>query len=168
MNKVTEQFDTLNVEVEETYVVDYKVAPGVYLDMGDGDEWPLIMKKVMDADILIVGTPIQIGEKSSVATLAMERLYASSGEKYEKGQAIYYNKVGGAAITGNEDGAKNQPSRSYMGYHTLGTRFLLTLTHTGLAKLDWDLLTQIRNKTTHLRFETQKCQPIISIIFPVY
>lgn len=120
LNKVTEWFDTLDVEAEELRVADYNVVPGMAPDMGNGDEWPLIMNKVMKADILIVGTPIWIGEKSSVATLAMERLYASSGEKNEKGQGIYYNKIGGAVITGNEDGAKESARSILYGLSHIG------------------------------------------------
>ena len=36
-------------------VVDHDVRPGVQLDMGDGDEWPQIRARIMDADILLVG-----------------------------------------------------------------------------------------------------------------
>lgn len=51
------------------------------------------------------------GEQSSIATVAIERLYGGSGLTNEKGQYLYYNKVGGVIVTGNEDGAK-QVSRS--------------------------------------------------------
>ncbi|SDO24907.1 flavodoxin family protein [Alkalicoccus daliensis] len=95
------------VETKEIRVADYTVLPGVEPDMGDKDEWPQLMEEVMAADILIIGTPIWIGEKSSVAKLVLERLSASSGEANDQGQAIYYNKVAGVVITGNEDGAQS-------------------------------------------------------------
>lgn len=95
------------VETKEIRVADYTVLPGVEPDMGEKDEWPQLMEEVMKADILIIGTPIWIGEKSSVAKLVIERLSASSGEANEEGQAIYYNKVAGVVITGNEDGAQS-------------------------------------------------------------
>jgi multimeric flavodoxin WrbA len=79
--------------------------------MGEGDEWPEIFKKVKEADILLIGTPLWLGEKSSIASLAVERLYGGSGLTNEKGQYIYYNKVGGVVVTGNEDGGK-EASRS--------------------------------------------------------
>jgi multimeric flavodoxin WrbA len=97
-------------------VVDHDVAFGMSPDMSeldrddggtDADAWPDIQRQVMDADILVIGTPIWLGEKSSVATLAIERLYASSGETNERGQYLYYGKVGGAVVTGNEDGVKH-------------------------------------------------------------
>ncbi|MDA3792344.1 MAG: flavodoxin family protein [Elusimicrobia bacterium] len=90
---------------------DYNVAPGVYPDMTDygwdKDEWPKLFKKIIDADILIIGTPIWLGEQSSVARKLIERLYSMSGKMNQKGQYIYYGKAGGCIITGNEDGAKH-------------------------------------------------------------
>lgn len=99
------------VEVESIRFVDHDVAFGVYPDMTehgyDSDEWPEIYKKVQKANILVIGTPIWLGEKSSVATKLIERLYAMSGHQNDKGQYIYYGKVGGCVITGNEDGIKH-------------------------------------------------------------
>lgn len=99
------------VDVEEIRLVDHEVASGVYADMTehgwDKDEWPQIFKKIHDADILIVGTPIWLGEKSSIAQKLIERLYGMSGEINDKGQYIYYGKVGGCIVTGNEDGVKH-------------------------------------------------------------
>ena len=99
------------VEVEMLRPVDYDIAFGVYPDMTkkgwDKDEWQSIFKKVMKADILVLGTPIWLGEKSSVCTMVIERLYAMSSELNENGQYIYYGKTGGTIITGNEDGIKH-------------------------------------------------------------
>ncbi|MGZ0016817.1 flavodoxin family protein [Yeosuana sp. AK3] len=100
-----------NVKTEEIRLVDHQVANGVYPDMTkhnwDKDEWPTLFEKIIKADILIVGTPIWLGEKSSVAQKLIERLYAMSGETNAKGQYIYYGKAGGCIITGNEDGIKH-------------------------------------------------------------
>jgi len=98
-------------EAECIRFADYDVAPGVYPDMTEHgvekDEWPEIWEKVNAADILVIGTPIWLGEKSSEATKLIERLYSMSGLQNEKGQYIYYGKVGGCVITGNEDGIKH-------------------------------------------------------------
>ncbi|KAA1242552.1 flavodoxin family protein [Aquimarina sp. RZ0] len=100
-----------NVRVEYFRLVDYDVAYGLMPDMKEEgkekDDWPEIYEKIMDADILIIGTPIWLGEKSSVATKLIERLYGMSGKTNKKGQYIYYGKVGGCIITGNEDGIKH-------------------------------------------------------------
>ena len=59
------------------------------------------------SDILVIGSPIWLGDKSNIATKVIERLYAHSAETNPHGQYIYYNKVGGVMVTGNEDGGKH-------------------------------------------------------------
>ena len=100
-----------DVKTELLRAVDYDIAPGVEHDMTEQgfekDDWTLIYEKFMKADILILGTPIWLGEKSSVCSRVVERLYAESGKTNEFGQYIYYGKAGGCIITGNEDGIKH-------------------------------------------------------------
>ena len=119
-NKVRQIYDNENVVSEVVRLADYAISYGMSPDMGDGDEWPQIFEKVKEADILIIGTPLWLGEKSSIATLAIERLYGSSGETNDKGQAIYYNKVGGVVVTGNEDGAKHAAASILYGLSHIG------------------------------------------------
>ena len=99
------------VQSELIRPVDFNLAPGVYPDMTEHgaahDDWPALLKKVMAADILVIGTPIWLGDKSSVCTRVIERLYAASGLWNEAGQYAYYGRVGGCLVTGNEDGAKH-------------------------------------------------------------
>jgi multimeric flavodoxin WrbA len=71
------------------------------------DDWPAIWKKVKAADILVIGSPIWLGERSSVCGQVIERLYSQSGQLNDNGQYIYYGKVGGCIVTGNEDGIKH-------------------------------------------------------------
>jgi multimeric flavodoxin WrbA len=73
----------------------------------DVDEWPAIFEKVIVADILVLLSPIWLGEKSSVCTQVIERLYGNSHLLNDSGQWAYYGRVGGCIITGNEDGAKH-------------------------------------------------------------
>ena len=99
------------VAVDTVRLVDHDIARGVYPDMTEHgwarDDWPEIWTRVKGADILVVGTPIWLGEESSVARMLIERLYAQSGETNGKGQYAYYGKVGGCLVTGNEDGIKH-------------------------------------------------------------
>lgn len=99
------------VEVEMFRSVDHDIASGVYPDMREKgwttDEWPELFKKVLAADILVIGGPIWLGDNSSETKKVIERLYASSGELNDRGQWIYYGKAGGCLITGNEDGIKH-------------------------------------------------------------
>ncbi|WP_444922164.1 flavodoxin family protein [Microbulbifer sp. CnH-101-G] len=91
--------------------VDHDIAFGVYPDMTEhgweNDDWPNIYRQVSEADILVITTPIWLGEKSSISTQTIERLYANSSDLNDQGQYAYYGKVGGCLITGNEDGAKH-------------------------------------------------------------
>lgn len=99
------------ISVETIRAVDHVIPPGVYRDMTehgfDVDEWPMIWDKVMAADILVLGTPIWLGEKSSICTLVVERLYGNSSILNDAGQYAYYGRVGGCLVTGNEDGVKH-------------------------------------------------------------
>ncbi len=99
------------VTVQAIRAVDHDLATGVYPDMTEHgwetDDWPEIYRQVQAADILVLGSPIWLGEKSSVCTQVIERLYSSSAQLNDRGQYAYYGKVGGCVITGNEDGVKH-------------------------------------------------------------
>jgi len=99
------------VSVEVIRAVDHAIATGVHPDMTEHgwerDEWPSIFGKVLAADILVLLSPIWLGEKSSVCTRVIERLYGNSHLLNDDGQYAYYGRVAGCIITGNEDGAKH-------------------------------------------------------------
>ena len=99
------------VTVDEIRAVDHDLAPGVQPDMTQHgwarDDWPALAERIMAADILVIATPIWLGDKSSVCTRVIERLYALSGELNEVGQYRYYGRAGGVVVTGNEDGIKH-------------------------------------------------------------
>jgi multimeric flavodoxin WrbA len=99
------------VAVDTIRAVDHDLAPGVYPDMREhgagSDEWPALYERVQSADILVLTTPIWLGQISSVCARVIERLYGTSGQLNEHGQYAYYGKVGGCLVTGNEDGVKH-------------------------------------------------------------
>jgi multimeric flavodoxin WrbA len=98
------------VTIDQIYALDHEIAFGMIKDgkeEGLKDEWPVIQKQIMAADILVIGTPIWLGVKSSVATQVVERMYAYSGDYNNKDQYLYYGKTAGCVITGNEDGIKH-------------------------------------------------------------
>lgn len=99
------------VTIESFRFADHDIAAGVYPDMREhgwnNDDWPAIWKKLKDVDILLVGTPIWLGQHSSECTKLIERLYSQSGQQNDKGQYIYYGKTAGCIVTGNEDGVKH-------------------------------------------------------------
>jgi multimeric flavodoxin WrbA len=110
MDRSIKIMESEGVAVETIHILDHNVRFGMVKDASTDeqkDDWPMIQEKIMQADILVIGSPIWLGVKSSVATLVIERLYAYSGDYNEKGQYAYYGKVGGCVITGNEDGVKH-------------------------------------------------------------
>ena len=96
------------VEFSETIrLADYDIKAGVESDEGDGDAWPDIRRRILEADILIFGTPIWLGQMSSIAKRVLERMDAFLSETDENGRMPSFGKVAVAAIVGNEDGAHN-------------------------------------------------------------
>ncbi|MDB5177852.1 MAG: flavodoxin [Candidatus Saccharibacteria bacterium] len=104
-------YEQQGASVEVIRSIDHAIASGVQPDMTkkgwDVDEWPELYKKVKAADIVIIAGPIWLGDNSSETKKIIERLYSNSGDMNDKGQAVYYGKVGAAMITGNEDGVKH-------------------------------------------------------------
>jgi multimeric flavodoxin WrbA len=99
------------VTVDHLYLLEHDVPHGVHPDMTehgwDRDDWPRLWERFLAADILVVGTPLWLGEESSVCRVLIERLYAMSGMLNDRGQSVFYGKVGGCVVTGNEDGIKH-------------------------------------------------------------
>ena len=94
------------VELTETIrIADRNVLPGVTSDEGEGDDWPDIRRRILEHDILIFGTPVWLGQMSSIAKRVLERMDAFLGETDEQGRMPSFGKVAVAAIVGNEDGA---------------------------------------------------------------
>lgn len=99
------------VAVTSIRAVDHDIAFGVYPDMREHgfkqDVWPDIWPIILEADILVIGSPIWLGQISAVCSKIIQRLYGMSAMLNDKGQWIYYGKTGGCVITGNEDGIKH-------------------------------------------------------------
>src|SRR3546814_17328486 len=92
------------VTAEVIRAVDFDIAPGVYPDMREhgweSDAWPEVWARVREAEILVLGTPIWLGDKSSVCTKVIERLYGHSAETNAAGQYAFYGRVGGCIVPG--------------------------------------------------------------------
>lgn len=122
---VAEIMEKAGLAAERVHLLDHQVPSGIYPDMTehgwDRDDWPQLWERIKAADILVVGTPLWLGEESSVCRILIERLYGMSGELNERGQSVYYGKVGGCVVTGNEDGVKHAAmtigyALSHLGY----------------------------------------------------
>ncbi|MFC4144781.1 flavodoxin family protein [Micromonospora mangrovi] len=94
-----------NVSGELIRVVDQHIRFGVSTDEGQGDEWPSIRAKLLNSQIVIIATPIWLGQPSSVCKMVLERLDAELSETDEEGRLLTFGKVAAVAVVGNEDGA---------------------------------------------------------------
>jgi multimeric flavodoxin WrbA len=87
-------------------LADHRIDPGVVSEaVAEGDEWPAIRERILAAEILIFALPTWLGQPSSVAKRALERMDALLSETREDGTPIAYNRVAGVVVVGNEDGA---------------------------------------------------------------
>ena len=109
-----------DVTGEAVRVVDHDVKPGIDLDLGDGDAWPALREKVLAADILVLATPIWVGQASSVAMRVIERLNADSFETDDAGRPTMFDKVAVCAVVGNEDGAHHVSSQVFQALDDVG------------------------------------------------
>jgi multimeric flavodoxin WrbA len=101
-------------------VVDLNIMPGVSSDEGRGDDWPKLRRRILDADILIVGTPIWMGQPSSVAKRICERMDAFFDELDHAQRMPSYGKVAAVAVVGNEDGAHHVSAELYQALNDCG------------------------------------------------
>lgn len=105
LREVLESLSSYGVEADMLRIVDFNIKPGVTSDEGEGDDWPGIRANVIGCDILVFGTPIWLGQPSSVAKRVLERMDAFLGETDENGRMPSFSKIAVIVIVGNEDGA---------------------------------------------------------------
>lgn len=103
-----------------TRVVDHDIKPGVTTDEGDGDEWPQLRRKIDAAQILVLATPIWMGQPCSVAKRVLERLDAVLGEIGDDGCYPTFGKVAIVGVVGNEDGAHHVCAEVYQALTDVG------------------------------------------------
>lgn len=102
-----EEMSKLGVASEVVRLAERNIPPGTRTDMGAGDEWPQIVKKIGEADIIIFATPVWWGSHSSLLQRVIERMDELNDEIVQTGKSELLNKVGGMVITGGEDGAQH-------------------------------------------------------------
>jgi multimeric flavodoxin WrbA len=117
---VCENLRDAGVKTESLRMVDYAILPGVEADMGDGDEWPKIRQCIMDADILVLSTPVWVGHPSSIAQRVLERLDAELSNTDDAGRPVMVGKVAIVAVVGNEDGAHKIIADMFQGLNDIG------------------------------------------------
>ena len=118
--QVLDELHAYGIETEIIRIADHTVHHGVEIDMGDGDEWPAIRKKIMNANILLIATPIWLGHPSSITQKVLERLDAELSEHDESDRLLTYGKVAILAVVGNEDGAHNVTANVFQALNDVG------------------------------------------------
>ena len=110
-----------DVRLAETIrIAERNILSGVTSDEGPGDDWPDVRKRILSADILIFGTPIWLGQPSSLAKRVLERMDAFLSETDERGRMPSFGKVAVAAIVGNEDGAHHVTAELFQALNDVG------------------------------------------------
>lgn len=120
LDALEDHVDSSQLEHEVVRVVDHDVRFGVSTDEGDGDEWPAIREKVLASDIVLLATPIWMGQPSSVAKMVLERLDAEISETDSQGRPVLFDKVAGVAVVGNEDGAHHVAAECFQALNDVG------------------------------------------------
>jgi multimeric flavodoxin WrbA len=95
------------IRSEIVKLVNHRVLPGTYSDMGEGDEWPGILEKVLGSEIVILATPIWWGNQSSEIQRVIERLDELHDKVLAGEPSPLEGKVAGIVITGDSDGAEH-------------------------------------------------------------
>lgn len=120
LDQVLKAIAAHGVATSHARVVDFNVKPGVKADEGDGDEWPGLRKRILGADILVLATPIWMGQPSSVSKRVLERMDAFLGEIDKQGRYPTFGRVAIAAVVGNEDGAHHVCAEFYQALTDVG------------------------------------------------
>jgi multimeric flavodoxin WrbA len=135
LGQLVKQLGDLDVKTEVIRAVDHDIKPGTDHDMGKGDAWPALRKKMLAADILIIATPVWLGQPSSVAKRVLERIDAFIEELDDRQCMKTFGKVGLVAVVGNEDGAHHVSAEIYQALNDLGfSRWRRPPSPIGLAK----------------------------------
>lgn len=118
--QILDELGTHDIQGSSIRAVDYDLRPGVEADMGAGDQWPGIVEKIREADVLVFASPTWLGHMSSVAQRVLERLDAEISRTDEQGRPAMLNKVAVVAVVGNEDGAHKIIADSFQGLNDIG------------------------------------------------
>lgn len=119
-NDVQEELSRYDVEATQFRIADYSIKFGIKHDMGDGDQWSEIRQAILKADILLISTPIWLGQPSAIAKMILERLNADLSETNNEGRPVMYGKVGIVAVVGNEDGAHHVSAEMHQALSDIG------------------------------------------------
>jgi len=102
-----QKLEKQQVECEIIHLVNERILPGTYTDMGEGDAWPAILDKLMAAQIIIFATPVWWGGHSSEIQKVIERLDHVHDGILAGEPSKLAGRAAGIIITGDSDGAQH-------------------------------------------------------------
>jgi len=120
LQQTLDAFAKHGVQGKIVRVADLNIKPGVKSDEGEGDEWPALRARILAADILLIGTPIWLGQPSSVCKRVLERMDAFLDETDDRKRMPSYGKIALVAVVGNEDGAHHVSAELYQALNDVG------------------------------------------------
>ncbi|MGP4061875.1 flavodoxin family protein [Halobacillus sp. H74] len=124
LNESARIFQKEKIDVERIHLRDFHIKFGITTEFDQEEDWPFIFEKILEADIVLLGTPIAMGDKSSIASLVIERLQGYHKLRNRKGQGLFYNKVGGAIVAdGGFGGARTAAQSIHYSLSMLGFTF---------------------------------------------
>lgn len=169
LSQVADALRNLGVSCDLVRAVDFAISPGVTSDEGPGDQWPELRRRILAADILILGTPIWLGHPSSVCQRVLERMDAFLGETDDAGRMVTYGRVAGVAVVGNEDGAHHVSAELFQALNDVGfTLPASTVTYwvgEAMQKKNFDELAATPQKTAQATVELAlNCAHLASLL----
>lgn len=120
LNEVLAALAEHDVTGEVVRAADHDIKPGVTSDEGPGDAWPALRRRILAADILLIGTPIWLGQPSSICKRVLERMDAFLEETDDQGRMVSFGRVAAVAVVGNEDGAHHVSAEIYQALNDVG------------------------------------------------
>ena len=120
LSEALEEFEKRGATGEIIRIASLNIKPGVTSDEGAGDEWPDVRRKILESDILLLGSPIWLGQPSSVCRRVLERMDAFLSETDDAGRMVSYGQVACVAVVGNEDGAHHVSAELYQALNDVG------------------------------------------------
>ncbi|MEL6223748.1 MAG: NAD(P)H-dependent oxidoreductase [Cyanobacteria bacterium J06627_8] len=108
--------------IQSLRLVDYHILPGTTVDEGPGDDFPDLLPKIQQADILIVGIPVIGGMRSSACQMLIERLQGTRNTHAapSTGQPALYNTVIGLALVADAWGVGSAAAQTSYDFNQLG------------------------------------------------
>lgn len=121
-NRVAALYHEHGCRIHHIRTVDHHILPGTTADEGAGDEFPRLLEQIQQAHILIVGTPVRGGTRSSECQKLMERLQGIRHTHTDPatGQPALYSTVFGMVLVADATGVGSCAAQTSYDLNQLG------------------------------------------------